>query len=136
MNTGTPDQTIYTFETSDGTKLDLWTRDFGEAERYAMDNRLVMISNEYEWVDSDVESNWTARGECEGCDGSGIRDHADYGEIPPDGYHFIERCDVCEQYATDLAAASGAGYTLIQETLAGRVLVRDEPLNISSLEGL
>ncbi len=45
--------------------------------------------------------------ECEGCDGVGIRDHSEPScalEIP-DGWHVVERCDACDKFANDVAAA-------------------------------
>jgi hypothetical protein len=45
---------------------------------------------------------------CEGCDGSGVRCPAEPScaipELPP-GWVVVERCDYCERYPNDLAAA-------------------------------
>lgn len=44
---------------------------------------------------------------CDGCDGTGIRPNSTNhsGVDIPDGYVVIERCDTCEKYEGDLAAA-------------------------------
>jgi len=42
---------------------------------------------------------------CEGCDGSGIRDLATPDCGCGDRHHIVERCDTCEVYDSDFAAA-------------------------------
>ena len=45
---------------------------------------------------------------CEGCDGSGIRWPATPSCVLPatdDGWFVVERCDTCQKYEDDLAAA-------------------------------
>ena len=47
-------------------------------------------------------------GGCEGCDGNGIRCPAEPSCVLPDlpvGCVVVERCDYCERYPNDLAAA-------------------------------
>lgn len=51
---------------------------------------------------------WDGAGSCEGCDGSGIRCPAEPSCAMPDlslGSVIVERCDYCQQYPDDLAAA-------------------------------
>lgn len=59
---------------------------------------------------------------CEGCDGSGIRpDSTNHSGLPiPDGFTVIERCDWCERFADDMAAAQAFGVD-VREMGAGRV---------------
>lgn len=44
---------------------------------------------------------------CEDCDGSGVRREATphSGEKAPSGWEVVERCDTCEQFENDFAAA-------------------------------
>ena len=53
------------------------------------------------------------RKKCEGCDGSGIRPYANLGREhkgpPPKGYIAVEKCDTCDKYPDDLAAAKAWG---------------------------
>jgi hypothetical protein len=45
--------------------------------------------------------------DCEGCDGSGIRDPStpSCSLHLPQGWHVLERCDTCQRFASDMAAA-------------------------------
>jgi len=49
--------------------------------------------------------------ECEGCDGSGIRDYAEPSccITIPEGTRIVERCDSCERFSSDLVAADTLG---------------------------
>ncbi len=44
---------------------------------------------------------------CEGCDGSGIRDPStpSCSLHLPQGWHVLERCDTCQRFPSDMAAA-------------------------------
>ena len=47
---------------------------------------------------------------CDGCDGSGIRpDATPHAGPPPEGFVVIEKCDTCDKFADDLAAAQTWG---------------------------
>ncbi len=47
---------------------------------------------------------------CDGCDGSGIRpDSTQHGGPVPDGFVAVERCDTCQRFDDDLAAAKAWG---------------------------
>jgi hypothetical protein len=63
MQTGTPDQTVYTFETKQGERREEWTRDYDEAVIFASEHQLMLIENEYEWSDSNLVGDFTPGGE-------------------------------------------------------------------------
>lgn len=61
---------------------------------------------------------------CEGCDGSGIRPFADNNKFiaPPNGFVVVERCDICERFDNDLAAAKAFGTSAIWQAADDDVL--------------
>ena len=67
--------------------------------------------------------DWASEG-CEGCDGSGTRAPAspscDFQQLER-GWFIVERCDYCEQYDDDLAAANAwfSGSKTIRCTAGG-----------------
>ena len=70
---------------------------------------------------------------CDGCDGSGVRDPAGPDcvlQIPP-GWHVVERCDACAQFASDEEAARhrhGAHVRVVACADGGaHVIVPDRP---------
>lgn len=63
MQTGKPDQTVYTFETKNGQRREEWTRDYDEAQAFARENGLMLIENEYEWTDSFLVLDYTPGGD-------------------------------------------------------------------------
>ena len=50
---------VYTFEQKDGTKPEFTTQDPNEAKKYAQDNGLKMIANDYEFSDSELVEDYT-----------------------------------------------------------------------------
>ena len=60
-------------------------------------------------MDADRDENSLEAEPCEGCDGSGIRAPAEPSCVIAEeaaGWTVVERCDACELYADDLAAAA------------------------------
>jgi len=54
---------VYTFEMSEGQDAGSWsTQDYQEAQDYARKHGLRVISNTYEWQDSELLDDYTGKG--------------------------------------------------------------------------
>ena len=67
------------------------------------------------WCWNRGRRKWNDPEVCEGCDGSGIRPWsnmqlpAGHAGPPPEGFVIVERCDTCDKFKDDLAAAQAWG---------------------------
>src|ERR1035437_1840380 len=67
------------------------------------------------WCWNRGRRKWNDPDFCDGCDGSGIRPwsnmqlHAGHAGPPSEGFVIVEKCDTCDKYPDDLAAAQAWG---------------------------
>lgn len=70
---------------------------------------------------------------CETCDGSGILTDCGGHLDPPEGYTIIQRCDRCERYPDDLAAAEAWGFDARCDACGAIARPRNKPIPEGSL---
>jgi hypothetical protein len=84
---------------------------WGAVEKYVQKINAV-AADEPNWIDWDVKelTRIGTSPTCEGCNDTGIRpDATPHAGEPPEGFTVIERCDACDKYPDDLAAAQAWG---------------------------